>query len=57
MGKNTNRTKTHFKLNTRDMGLVLSTPLQTTNQSNYNEEEDKKAQKINRTNVISTVRA
>ena len=35
----------HLKLNTRGLRLVLSTPLQTTNQSNYNEENDKKAQK------------
>ena len=35
----------HLKLNTRGLQLVLSTPLQTTNQSNYNEEDDKKAQK------------
>ena len=35
----------YLKLNTRGLRLVLSTPLQTTNQSNYNEEDDKKAQK------------
>ena len=47
----------YLKLNTRGLRLVLSTLLQSTNQSNYNEEDDKKAQKINRTNVISTVQA
>lgn len=35
----------HLKLNTRGLRLVLSTPLQTTNQSNYNEEDDKKSSK------------
>ena len=35
----------YLKLNTRGLRLVLSTLLQSTNQSNYNEEDDKKAQK------------
>ena len=35
----------YLKLNTRRLRLVLSTPLETTNQGNYNEEDDKKTQK------------
>ena len=35
----------YLKLNTRGLRLVLTTLLQSTNQSNYNEEDDKKAQK------------
>ena len=35
----------YLELNTQGLRLVLSTPLQTTNQSNYNEEDDIKAQK------------
>lgn len=35
----------YLKLNTRGLWLVLSTLLQSTNRSNYNEEDDKKAQK------------
>ena len=35
----------YLKLNTRGLRLVLSTLLQSTNQSNYNEEDDKKAKK------------
>ena len=35
----------YLKLNTRRLRFVLRTPLQTTNQSNCNEEDDKKAQK------------
>ena len=35
----------YLKLNTWGLRLVLSTLLQSTNQSNYNEEDDKKAQK------------
>ena len=35
----------YLKLNSRGLRLVLSRPSQTTNQSNYNEEGDKKAKK------------